>query len=238
MTKRTGVHIAPSLICLDLCNLERDVRQLESHGLERLHVDILDGHFSPSMPIGLDVVRQLRAKTRLAFDVHLMVQDNEFFIRETLAIGVQRLCFHWESTLHVDRMLGLVREAGVEAGIALTPATPPAVLECILDRLDFVLLMLINPGFAGHKDEKQVPYALRKVADCRRFLDERNRNIPILVDGRVSFETIPPLVAAGADVLTAGTSCLFAAGHSFDENLAKTQQAIEAGMSRRKEMSR
>ena len=232
--QNTVARIAPSLICLDLCNLERDVRQLEDHGLERLHVDILDGRFSPSMPIGLDVVRQLRAKTQLAFDVHLMVMNNEFFIRELLAIGVQRLCFHCESALHVDRMLGLIRESAVEAGIALTPATPPAVLECVLERLDFVLLMLINPGFAGHKDEKQVPYAVRKVADGRRFLDERGRDIPILIDGRVSFETIPALVAAGADILTAGTSCLFAAGNSFTGNLVRTQEAIEEGLRRRK----
>jgi len=210
------------------------VRQLEFQGLDMLHVDILDGHFSPSMPIGLDVVRQLRKKTSLAFDVHLMVQGNEFFIREMIDIGVQRMCFHYESAFHVDRMVGLIQDRGIQVGIALTPATPLVVLDYIVDRLDFVLLMLINPGFAGHAGEKQVPYAVRKVSECREFLKRHRRDIPIEVDGRVSFETIPHLVAAGADILVAGTSCLFSRENPVQENLAKTRQAISAGLKQRK----
>ena len=228
------VRLAPSLICLDLCNLEREVARLEALGLDWLHVDILDGQFSPSLPIGLDVVRQLRKKTRLLFDTHLMVRDNEFFIRELTTFGIQRLCFHPETTLHVDRMIGLIRDQGIEAGIALTPAAPLSFLDYIADRLDFVLLMLINPGFAGHPGQTQVPYAARKVAECHAYLQKHGRNIPIEVDGRISFDTIPNLVAAGADILVAGTSCLFDKNGSWPENLARTTQAINSGLKKRK----
>ncbi len=235
MAQKDKVQIAPSLICTDLCNLERDVHMLEAAGVDYLHVDLLDGHFSPSMPIGIEVVRQVRKKTRLPFDVHLMVENNEFFIREMAGIGVQRICFHYESAFHVDRMLDLIRGHNIQAGIALSPATSLTVLDFILEKLDFVLLMLINPGFAGHAGEKQVPYALRKIEDCRRLLDNRGLNIPIEVDGRVCFETIPGIVAAGAGTLVTGSSCLFHKGASFAENLKKMKVAINSGLAMRKD---
>lgn len=227
------VLIAPSLICADLCNLESQVREMESVGADLLHVDLIDGHFSPSMPIGIQVVRQLRQKTSLPFDVHLMVTDNEFFIREMAGIGVQRLSFHAESAFHLDHALSLVREHGILAGVALMPATPLSVLEYVAERLDFIFLMLINPGFAGHTGEAQVPYALRKVAGCRRFLDDRDLSIPIEVDGRVSFSTIPDLVAAGADILVAGSGTLFHGGATRAQNAARMREAVKLGLQKR-----
>jgi ribulose-phosphate 3-epimerase len=145
-------------------------------------------------------------------------------------IGVQRICFHPEAALHIDRLLGLIRDAGIRAGIALMPATPLSVLEYCLDRLDFLLLMLINPGFAGHACETQVPYALHKVADCRRFLEEREFDIPIEVDGRVSFENIPGLVAAGATELVAGSRSAFHPGSDLAGNVARMREAIARGI--------
>ncbi len=228
------IRIAPSLICADLCNLEQSIRSLEKLGVDYLHVDLIDAHFSPSMPLGLETVRQLRNKTALPFDVHLMVEDNEFFIREMAKIGVQQLCFHCESAFHVDRTLSLIQENGISAGIALMPATPFSVLEYCLERISFVLLMLINPGFADRKEEKQVPYAERRVADCRRFLNDRGLDIPIEIDGRVSFESIPRLVAAGADILVTGSSSLFHKGGTLSENFGKTKKAISIGWEKRK----
>ena len=227
------VLIAPSLICADLCNLESQVRQLESVGADLLHVDLIDGHFSPSMPMGIEVVRQLRPKTSLPYDVHLMVTDNEFFIREMAGIGVQRLAFHAESAFHLDYALSLIRDHGILAGVALMPATPLSVLEYVAERLDFVLLMLINPGFAGHAGEAQVPYAVRKVAECRRFLDDRDSSIPIEVDGRVSFSTIPHLVAAGADILVAGSGTLFHSGATRAQNAERIREAVKLGLQKR-----
>ncbi|MBN1436811.1 MAG: ribulose-phosphate 3-epimerase [Sedimentisphaerales bacterium] len=226
---KTQCEIVPSLICSDLCNLERELKQFEELGLTSLHVDILDGHFSPSMPIGLEVVRQVSKITSLAFDVHLMVKEHEFFINEILDIGVKRLCFHVESAFHVDRLLSKIRAAGVEAGVALQPGTPLSVLDYVVERCDFVLLMLINPGYAGHGDEGQVPYALRKVKECRDFLDRAGFDIPIEVDGRVSLEGIPGLVAAGANILVAGSQSFFRKGAERGQNLAAMQQMIALG---------
>ncbi len=222
--------IAPSLICCDLCNLERDVSALEQLGVDYLHVDFLDAHFSPSMPMGIEVVKQLREKTRLPFDVHLMVENNEFFIQEMVKIGVQRICFHYESALHVDRLLSMIRDNGIQPGIALTPTTPLSVLEYCLERIDFVLLMLINPGFAGSKSETQVPYAVKRVTDCKQYLTERGANIPIEIDGRVSFDNIPHLVAAGAETVVAGSSSMFHVQGTLSENMVAMKKAISLGL--------
>lgn len=221
-----SIAIAASLICADLCNIERELQCMEAAGIDLLHVDLIDAHFSPSMPMGIEVVQQARKKTSLPFDVHLMVHDNEFFIGEMVKIGVQRISFHPESAFHVDRCLGLIRDAGIQAGLALMPATPLAVLEYCLDRLDFVLLMLINPGFAGHAGETQVPYARRKVADCRRFLSDRGVTLPIEVDGRVSFDNIPELVMAGATDLVAGSSSAFHPDAGLTANVNRMRELI------------
>jgi ribulose-phosphate 3-epimerase len=228
------ITISPSLICTDLCNIEKDVHNLEAAGVDFLHIDLLDGHFSPSMPMGIEVVQQVRQKTQLPFDVHLMVENNEFFIREMAKIGIQQMCFHYESAFHVDRMLSLIQQNGIRPGIALMPATPLWVLEYCVERIEFVLLMLINPGFAGQKGEAQVRYAERKVADCRRFLSDRGRDIPIEIDGRVSFENIPQLVAAGADILVTGSSSLFHKDGTLSENLERTKRAIALGLEKRR----
>jgi len=228
-----NARIAASLICADLCNLERDVAQLEAAGADFLHVDVLDGHFSPSLPIGLDTIRQLRGRTKLPFDAHLMVTNNEFFIEELARIGVQRLCLHAESAFHLDRLLGLIRDHGIAPGVALMPATPLTALQYVTERVDFILLMLINPGFAGHAAEKQVPYARRKIADCRRVLDDSGRQIAIEIDGRVSLELIPDLVAAGADIVVGGSGSVFLKGDTWAGNIRRTRDAIALGLQRR-----
>jgi ribulose-phosphate 3-epimerase len=226
---KANVAISASLICADLCNIEQELRRMESAGIDFLHVDFIDAHFSPSLPMGIEVVQQARKKTALPFDAHLMVMNNEFFIVEMLNIGVERISLHYESAFHVDRMLSLIREGGAKAGLALMPTTPFAVLDYCIDRLDFVLLMLINPGFAGRKNETQVPYAERRVADCRKYLRERGLDIPIQVDGRVSFANIPGLVAAGATDLVAGSRSAFQAGATLAENVGRMREAIALG---------
>lgn len=198
---------SPSLICLDLCNLESQVRVLESCGIEALHVDILDGHFSPSMPLGLDTVRQLREKTNLAFDCHVMVTEQDYFVNELLDIGVQQLVFHAETQPHIDGMLNRIRSRGVRAGVALKPATPLSVLEYVLDKCDTVLLMLINPGYAFVKGEKQTDYAERKIRDLRRMIDERGLDTKIELDGRISKENIQNYSKI-ADEFVVGSTCI------------------------------
>lgn len=219
--------IFPSLICSDLFNLERSVEELEKVGCEMVHVDILDGHFSPSMPLGLDTIAQVRQHSRMKMDVHIMSDINEFFVREMLKIGCERICFHVETTPHIDYLLNMIRGAGVRAGVALKPATPVWMLNEIADSLDFVLLMLINPGYAGNSAEKQVAYALSKVRECRELLDKKNCSIPIEVDGRVTFENIPFLLDAGANQFVGGTGTFFRKGSTLMENYERVVRIFE-----------
>ena len=198
----------PSLITLDLCNLESQVRTLEQEGIEMLHVDILDGHFSPSMPLGLETVRQLRDKTDLAFDCHVMVTEQDYFVDELLDIGVQQIVFHAETQPHIDGMLNRIHEKGVRAGVALKPATPLSTLEYVLEKCDTVLLMLINPGYAFVKGEKPVPYGDRKIRELKQMIRERDLNVKISLDGRISPEVVRKYGRDLADQFVIGSTCL------------------------------
>lgn len=225
-----AVKIAPSMMCADMSRLRDEVYQFESLGVGLLHWDIMDARFVPNMPCGLALLEQMRSVTTLPFDVHLMVEDNDFFIGELSKIGVQMISVHYESARHCDRTLSLIREAGASAGVALNPATPPTVLKYLTHLLDFVVVMTVNPGFAG---QKLTGSGLVKIADCRAWLRSAGLKIPIEVDGNVSFDHIPQMVAAGADILVAGTSSLFSRGGSRSANMQKMQTAIEAGLQMR-----
>ncbi len=200
--------ISPSLICMDMCNLESQIRILEQSGIQVLHVDILDGHFSPSMPLGLDTVRQLRQKTDMFFDCHVMVENQDFFVDELLDIGVQQIVFHAETQPHIDGMINRIHAKGVKAGIALKPSTPLSTVEYVLDKCDSVLLMLINPGYAFLKGEKQVAYADRKIRQLRQMINERGLDTKIELDGRISPDNIRTYGKDLADVFVTGTTCL------------------------------
>lgn len=200
--------LAPSLICLDMCNLEEQVHILERSGIKMLHVDILDGHFSPSMPLGLDTVRQLRAKTDLQFDCHVMVTEPDYFVDELLDIGVDQIVFHAETQPHIDGMLNRIHAKGVRAGVALKPSTPLIELEYVLEKCDTVLLMLINPGYAFVKGEQQVAYAQRKIKELRAMIDQRGLNTKIEVDGRISPQNIQQYGAKDVDIFVTGSTCI------------------------------
>jgi len=225
------VRLSASLMCADQLNLESHLRQLEAMGVHYLHVDLMDAHFTPNMPIGLVVLEQLRERTHLPIDAHLMVEDNDLFIHKLLPLGVQMISVHAESAPHLHRTLSLIREGGAKAGVALNPATPLDMLDYVLEQLDFVLVMTVNPGFAG---QKVVPQAVRKIADCRRYLDERGlSHIPIQVDGNVSFENIPRMVAAGADILVLGSSSLYHLAGTLWQNGRRVVQAVQEGLRQR-----
>ncbi|MYL54665.1 ribulose-phosphate 3-epimerase [Pontibacillus yanchengensis] len=224
------VTIAPSIMCADLCNLEKSIKEIESAGLDTLHIDVIDGSFSPSMPLGLSTIEQLRKITNMNFDVHIMSNDNEFFIQEMLKIGVEQITFHLETTKHVDRYINMIRKHDTKVGIALNPATPLSALDYVLPQCDTVLLMLINPGFASDKGEAQVPYATKKVEDLYNLIQSKGLDTSIEVDGRVSLETIPKLVNAGADMLVAGSTSLYAKGQSLAENKKTVENLIEEGL--------
>ncbi len=233
--QKHAITIAPSIMCADLANLETGIREIEAAGLDTLHIDVIDGSFSPSMPLGIDTIKRLRELTDLAFDVHIMANDNEFFIQEMINIGVEQITFHLETSVHIDRYINLMRKNDVKVGVGLNPATPLSVLEYVLPQVDTVLLMLINPGFATDKNEKQVRYANKKVKDLRNMIDQLGLDTQIEVDGRVSLETITDLVAAGADFLVAGSTSLFVKGNTLAENKAIMEEKIAAGLKQREE---
>ncbi len=224
------IRVSPSMMCADQLHLLDHVRQLEATGVHFFHMDIMDGHFAPNVSMAMPQLEQLRSETAVPFDVHLMVENNDAFVDLVAAVGVQQVAVHAESCTHLDRTLAHIRETGARAGVAMNPHTPIDVLRYVLDRLDFVLVMTVNPGFAG---QKLVPGGLRKIADTRRLLDKHARDVPIEVDGNVSFEYIPAMVAAGADILVAGTSSLFHVGSSLDVNVKKLNEAVAQGYAQR-----
>lgn len=199
---------SPSLICLDMCNLERQIHELEENGVKMLHIDILDGHFSPSMPLGFETVKQLRTKTGIFFDCHVMVKTPEYFVDELLAIGVQHITFHAETCSHIDGMLNKIHAAGVLAGVALKPSTPLSVLEYVIEKCDSVLLMLINPGYASSKSESQVLYADKKITDLKNMIKKRNLITKIEIDGRISLSNIEKYGKDMVDIFVCGSTCL------------------------------
>ncbi|GGN64078.1 MULTISPECIES: ribulose-phosphate 3-epimerase [Oceanobacillus] len=226
---KKNITIAPSLMSADLCNLERSIREIEKEGIDTLHLDLIDGHFSPSMPLGIDTIKQLRKITDMNFDVHIMSHNNEFFIEEMVKVGVQQITFHIESSTHIDRNIQLIKKNGIKAGVALNPSTSLTVLDYVLPECDTILLMLINPGFATDKNEQKVAYSIQKVKDLYELIQTKQLSTKIEVDGRVSLEAIPDLVRAGADILVAGSTSLFLKGQSLAENKKLVEQAIEKG---------
>ncbi len=219
-------RISPSLICMDLCNLERDVNLLEEAGITMLHVDIVDGYFSHSMPMGVDVIRQLRKKTQLPFDAHVMAMENDYFVEQLLDIGVSNLCVQVETERHVAKKLSQIRAHGVKAGLALSPGTPLSVLEYAIELCDFVLLMRINPGYAGYGNESRYEFMDQKIRDLKAMIEKRNLVVNIELDGRVATRELPMLRGLGGDVFVAGTSCLFAGTGSLEEKIRVFKQEL------------
>lgn len=220
------IILSPSIMCGDLVNLEKSVKALEGIGMDTLHIDVIDGSFSPSMPLGIETIKRMREITTMNFDIHIMSKDNEFFIGEMLKIGVEGITFHHETSLHVDRYIQMIKNAGTKVGIALNPATPLNVLDYALLEIDRVCLMLINPGFATNKAEKQIPYAKKKISDLRQLIDGQGLTTDIQVDGRVSLATIPSLLDAGATNLVLGSTSLFITGNTLEENRQLLNEAI------------
>ncbi len=226
----TAIQIAPSMMCADLWRLDLTMAALEAGGVDILHFDIMDAHFVPNLPLGLGLLEQLRPRTALPFDVHLVVDNAGFFVPLLATLGVQQISVHAEAVTHLDRTLDTIRTLGMRAGVALNPATPLSALDYVTERLDYLLVMTVNPGFAA---QPMVPSALRKIAAARAYLDHHHLAIPLQVDGNVSIANIPAMVAAGADILVAGTSSVFQAGRPLADNIAETRQAIAAGLERR-----
>jgi ribulose-phosphate 3-epimerase len=200
---RHPIEIAPSILAANFSALGEEIRAVEHAGAAVLHVDVMDGHFVPNISIGVPVVASLRKATSLTLDVHLMIERPEQYIGAFAKAGADRILVHQEATVHLDRLLAAIRELGAEAGAVINPATPVAMLAEILDRVDTVLVMSVNPGFGG---QKFIPGALEKIAQLKQMRARYNYSFRIEVDGGVGPENIAELVLAGAETLVAGTS--------------------------------
>ena len=218
-------QISSSMMCVDFMNVRGELATMEKHGIEYLHMDIMDGEFVNNYTLGTDFCKIMKEHSRIPLDIHLMIEKPEnklswFSFGEGDYVSV-----HYESTKHIQRALAQIKQRGAKAMVALNPATPLAVLEWVLPDIDAVLLMTVNPGFAG---QKLVPQMLEKITACRRFLDERGyENIEIEVDGNVSFENARKMSDAGADIFVAGSSSMFAKDLTLDQGIEKLREAIQ-----------
>lgn len=197
------VKLAPSILAADFGNLLSDVKKVENAGVEYLHIDIMDGHFVPNISFGPVVMNALKGKTDLVFDVHLMIENPDMFIDEFVDAGADIIVVHQETCKHLHRTIQNIKSRGVKAGVSLNPATPINVLEDILEELDMVLIMSVNPGFGG---QSFIESSVGKIERLKKMIDERGLNIDIQVDGGVKASNIRKVVEAGANVIVAGSA--------------------------------
>lgn len=197
------VKIAPSILSANFANLLEDIKKVEQAGVDLLHIDVMDGHFVPNITIGPLVLESLKGKTRLPFDVHLMIENPDRYISDFVKAGADIITVHVEACHHIHRTIQSIKVHGIKAAVSLNPGTPLNSIEYILDDLDMVLIMSVNPGFGG---QKFIPSALEKIRFLKQMIREKNLAIDIEVDGGIKLDNAREVVQAGANVLVAGSA--------------------------------
>ncbi|MBA7598997.1 Ribulose-phosphate 3-epimerase [subsurface metagenome] len=193
--------LAPSILDVDFTCLERELRKIESGGADLIHLDIMDGNFVPNISFGPKMVESIKSITSLPLEVHLMVEKPENHIKSFINAGGDIIIVHYETSKHLDRLIQTINEVDLKSGIALNPATPLSVIEYLINKIDILLLMTVNPGFGG---QKFIPEMISKIEKARKMIDNQKKSISLEVDGGINLDNISKVIKAGAEIIVAG----------------------------------
>ncbi|WP_304339909.1 ribulose-phosphate 3-epimerase [Metaclostridioides mangenotii] len=197
------MKLAPSILSADFARLLEDVKKVETAGCEYLHIDVMDGHFVPNITLGPAIVKSLRKDVDMVFDAHLMIENPDMYIKDFVNAGCDIITVHQEACVHLHRTIQNIKSHGIKAGVSLNPATPVDSIKHVLEDVDMVLLMSVNPGFGG---QSFIPCVLDKIKEVKSMIDEKGLNVDIEVDGGVKSSNIADVVAAGANIIVAGSA--------------------------------
>lgn len=213
-------QLCPSILSADFNRLGEQIKILENEGVKILHIDVMDGDFVPSISFGMPVIKSIRKESKMFFDVHLMVTEPERYIRDFVECGADSITVHAEACEDLDRTIELIRAAGVKVGVSIKPATPVNDISHLLDEVDMVLVMTVQPGFGG---QKYLEECTEKIKELRELIDAEGLDTQIQVDGGINEETLSTVMEAGANLIVAGS-------YAFQENLAESVQDIQRKM--------
>ena len=209
------IKISPSILSCDFSEIGSEIEKLNNSGADLIHIDVMDGHFVPNLTFGPPVISKIRKCSKLPFDVHLMISPVEKYIQDYANAGADIITFHPEATDNIQRTIDVIKSCGKKVGISLNPGTPSTVIENYLKEIDLILIMSVNPGFAG---QKFMPEVLEKVKFFRSEIENKNLNIDIEIDGGIDFKTAPLAIKAGANILVSGTT-IFKGENNISENI-------------------